>query len=120
MLILVQRKILVTIPAIHLHPETKMSFVLCVFQAPYESLISICFFCTALQLLKKNNRMNSNVMPAIVQIDRENLRQLVTEVKETLATDYRPENVLKHKSFGLTDLWKCRKSMRTATSLRRF
>ena len=65
--------------------------------------------------------MNSNVMPSIVQIERENLRQLVKEVKETLATDYTVNTVTsKQRSFGVADLWNCHKRRRTATSLRRF
>ena len=64
--------------------------------------------------------MKSNVMPSIIKIDREGLEELMTEVKETLATDYKPmEVVVKQKSFGITDLWNCRKKMRTAKSFSR-
>jgi hypothetical protein len=74
-----------------------------------------------LQLLLKKQKMKSNVMPAIVQIGTEQLRELMTEVKETLAMDYQPKvAVIKQRSFGVTDLWNCRKNMRTAKSLRRF
>lgn len=65
--------------------------------------------------------MNSNVMPSIVKIERENLRKLVEEVKETLATDINIDHqVCKQKSFGITDLWNMHRTMRTATSLRRY
>lgn len=63
---------------------------------------------------------NSNVMTSIVQIEGEELRQLVTEVKETLATNL--QVVVKAnqtKKFTAVDLWKCRNRMRTASSLRR-
>ena len=64
---------------------------------------------------------NSNVMPSIVQIERESLRQLVTEVKETLATDLNVNSAVeKQKSFGVVDLWNLHKKRRTATSMRRY
>ncbi len=65
--------------------------------------------------------MNSNVIPSIVKIEKESLRKLVEEVKETLA-----DNIItgtlgtKQKSFGIVDLWNRRKSMRTATSMRKY
>lgn len=65
--------------------------------------------------------MNSNVMPSIVKIERENLRKLVEEVKETLATDINMNSqVCKQKSFGVTDLWNMHRKMHTAASLRRY
>ena len=63
---------------------------------------------------------NSNVMPSIVQIERNNLRALVTEVKETLATNWNNNtSVEKQKSFGAVDLWNCHNRRRTAASQRR-
>ena len=63
---------------------------------------------------------DSNVMPSIVQIEGEQLRQLVTEVKETLATNLQMGvKSAKPKRFTTVDLWKCQKKMRTASSLRR-
>ncbi len=63
--------------------------------------------------------MNSNVLPAVVQIDRKNLKNLVTEVKETLATDLPGQlPTLKNKKFGIVDLWNCQKTLRTAASRR--
>ena len=65
--------------------------------------------------------MNSNVMHSIVQIERGNLRKLVEEVKETLATDIDTNTgFTKQRSFGLVDLWNCHRSIRTATSLRKY
>ena len=64
--------------------------------------------------------MKSNVMPSIVQIEKEKLRNLVTEVKETVATDINlKSNKIKDKKFGIADLWNCQNMMRTAASLRR-
>ena len=63
---------------------------------------------------------NSNVMTSIVQIEGEELRQLVTEVKETLATNLQLDvKSAKPKRFTIIDLWKCQNKMRTASSLRR-
>lgn len=64
--------------------------------------------------------MNSKSMPSIVQIDKENLRQLVTEVKETIATNINLQPAdIKNKKFGVTDLWNSQRSIRTAVSMRR-
>ncbi len=64
--------------------------------------------------------MNSKVMPSIVQIEEESLKQLVTEVKETLATNisFQPK-VAKQKKFGIADLWNCHRTIRTAVSMRK-
>ena len=62
----------------------------------------------------------SNVMTSIVQIEGEELRQLVIEVKETLATNLQLEvNSGIPRRFTTVDLWKCQNKMRTASSLRR-
>ena len=59
-------------------------------------------------------------MSSIVQIDKENLMKLVSEVKETIATDINYKNKQNtHKKFGIVDMWNCKRSMRTASSLRR-
>jgi hypothetical protein len=59
-------------------------------------------------------------MPSIIQIEEESLKQLVTEVKETLATDVilKPAKV-KNKRFGIVDMWNCQRNVRTAISMRR-
>lgn len=59
--------------------------------------------------------MKSNVMPSIVQIEAEELKELVREVKETVAVDV--INAKKEKtgtSFGAIDLWKVRRNVKTA------
>ncbi len=65
--------------------------------------------------------MESNVMPSIVKIEKESLKKLVEEVKETLATDIKTGIVgTKQKSFGIVDLWNRHRSLRTATSMRKY
>ncbi len=65
--------------------------------------------------------MNSNVMPSIVKIEKESLRKLVVEVKETLATNIHTGTLgRKLKSFGIVDLWNRQRSLRTATSMRKY
>ena len=57
--------------------------------------------------------MNSNAMPAIVQIDTDNLKKLTTEVKETVADAViGVNNAQTRKSFGITDLWAIRKNVK--------
>ena len=64
--------------------------------------------------------MNSNVMPSIVQIEKENLEKLVTQVKETLATNINLQPTkIKNKRFGIVDLWNCQRNVRTAASMRK-
>jgi translation elongation factor EF-1beta len=64
--------------------------------------------------------MNSNVMPSIVQIEKENLKELVTQVKETLATNINLQpSKIKNKRFGIVDLWNCQRNVRTAVSMRK-
>lgn len=59
-------------------------------------------------------------MTSIVQIEGEELRQLVSEVKETLATNlHHVAKANQPKRFTTVDLWKCQNRMRTASSLRR-
>lgn len=71
--------------------------------------------------------MTNNVMPSIIQIEEESLKQLVTEVKEKLATDVNlptgqasliPTKA-KNKKFGIVDMWNCQRNVRTAVSMRR-
>jgi hypothetical protein len=64
--------------------------------------------------------MTSNVMPSIIQIEEESLKKLVTEVKETLATDLNlGTRTPKNKKFGIVDMWNCQRNVRTAVSMRR-
>lgn len=58
--------------------------------------------------------MKSNVMPSIVQIEANELKQLVSEVKETVATGVLPVNRKKvNHRFGAVDMWKLRRGMKT-------
>ncbi len=64
--------------------------------------------------------MNSNVMPSIIQIEKENLEKLVTQVQETLATNINLQPTkIKNKTFGIVDLWNCQRNVRTAISMRK-
>ena len=62
--------------------------------------------------------MKSDVMPSIVQMEAEVLRQLVTEVRETIATDMKPVKATR-PSFGIVDLWNIRRKMKSAKTLLR-
>jgi hypothetical protein len=63
--------------------------------------------------------MKSIVMPipiaiGTVQLDEEIKKQLLHEVKETLATD---SNVKNRKRFTAADLWNLKRNMRTVSYL---
>ena len=65
--------------------------------------------------------MKSNVMPSIVQIEANQLKQLVSEVRETVATGIVVNNAKKTTlSFGIVDLWNIRRGMKTARLARRW
>ncbi len=53
--------------------------------------------------------MNSNVKPSIIDMEAEELRKLVTEVRETVAT---AEN--NKQTFSAADLWNIQKNMKSA------
>lgn len=62
--------------------------------------------------------MNSDVMPSRVQMEANLLKQLVEEVKETIATGAEmPENL--KPSFGTVDLWNIQSTGRYARVRRR-
>ena len=56
--------------------------------------------------------MNSNATNSIINMEPEELKELVKEVKETVATNAKQE-------FSAADLWRIQKLMRTAQSSRR-
>lgn len=58
--------------------------------------------------------MNSNVKNSIIKMEADELSKLVTEVKETVAT-----NVNEKQIFSAADLWNIQKTMRTAQKLSR-
>jgi hypothetical protein len=60
--------------------------------------------------------MKSIAMPKTVQVDEEIRKQLLQEVKETLATDI---VIKKRKRFTAADMWKLQKNSRTANDLMR-
>ena len=51
---------------------------------------------------------------SVIQMKGETFRQLVTEVKETIAIVDFPEPA--RRSFGLIDMWNIRRNARSATS----
>lgn len=55
-------------------------------------------------------------MPSIVQMEYGVLETLLTEVKETLATDVKMP-APKKQSFSVVDLWKIRRNLKSASSL---
>ena len=63
--------------------------------------------------------MKNDVMPSIVQMETEELKQLTAEVKETVATGIQLPKT-KTKSFGVVDMWNIRRNAKqTSDWLRR-
>ena len=60
--------------------------------------------------------MNSNVMPSRVRMEPALLQQLVTEVKETVATGIKMNESAKQSSFKAIDLWSIRRKGRFVNS----
>ena len=65
--------------------------------------------------------MKNDVMPSIVQMEADDLRQLTAEVKETIATNIK---LAKEKSispsFGLVvDVWNIRRNAKSASGMMR-
>lgn len=64
--------------------------------------------------------MKSNVMPSIVKLEANELKNLVAEVKETVATGVVSMNSKRIPSrFGIVDLWNIQRNTRRATLHRR-
>lgn len=63
--------------------------------------------------------MKTNVMPSVIQIEKESLNKLIAEVKETIAHDIKVPSKGIHKKFGIADLWNCHRNIRSAVSMRR-
>ncbi|MBL7757097.1 MAG: hypothetical protein J0H92_07665 [Sphingobacteriales bacterium] len=59
--------------------------------------------------------MKSDVMPSIIQMEADELKSLLTEVKETVATVVMPE--AKKASFGTVDMWNIRKGAKSASNM---
>lgn len=61
------------------------------------------------------NSIKSDVKPGMIQLDKDELRQLCCEVKETIAgVIVFPGEKVKETSFGLADLWSMQRKMKTA------
>lgn len=58
--------------------------------------------------------MKSNVMPSLVQMDAEELRNLTAEVKETVATDVELPTAMK-RTFTAADMWNIRRNAKSAS-----
>jgi len=58
--------------------------------------------------------MNLDERSSVVRMKGETFRQLVTEVKETIAIVDFPEPAT--RSFGLIDMWNIRRNARSASS----
>ena len=64
--------------------------------------------------------MKNDVVPSVVQMEAEELRQLMAEVKETIATNVKLVNKEPvSRSFGIADLWNIRKNGKSATAMMR-
>jgi hypothetical protein len=57
--------------------------------------------------------MKNDVMPSIVQMEPDELKVLLTEVKETVAAGFKMPKTTK-KSFSAADLWSIRRNARSA------
>lgn len=62
--------------------------------------------------------MKNDVMPSIVQMDADELKNLLTEVKETVATGYQMPEEPK-RLFTVADLWSIRSKAKSASNLMR-
>ncbi|MCR6720739.1 MAG: hypothetical protein NVV59_10695 [Chitinophagaceae bacterium] len=62
--------------------------------------------------------MKNDVMPSIVQMDADELKTLLTEVKETVA-DINVLTEVKNNKFGMVDMWNIRKGAWSATAMLR-
>ncbi|HQR94000.1 MAG: hypothetical protein B7Y15_09080 [Bacteroidetes bacterium 24-39-8] len=64
--------------------------------------------------------MRNDTKTAIVQMEANVLAELLTEVKETIASNINlNELVSKKQPYGIVDLWNMRRNSRTATYRRR-
>jgi hypothetical protein len=61
--------------------------------------------------------MKNGVMPSIVQMDADDLKVLLTEVKETVASDFKEPELA--KKFSVADMWNIRKQAKSASSMLR-
>jgi len=57
--------------------------------------------------------MKCDVKPSLVQLEKEELQKLCSEVKETVATEINLP-AKETTSFGITNLWRLQRSIKTA------
>ena len=60
--------------------------------------------------------MNQNVMPSLVQLDQETLKNLVAEVQETVAIEF---SYPKARLFTAANLWKIRRGRKLTDRITR-
>ncbi|MDE3236903.1 MAG: hypothetical protein KGO81_13195 [Bacteroidota bacterium] len=58
--------------------------------------------------------MDTQTRKVVMEIEREELQQLVNEVKETVATDISNHTPLKAQVFCAADLWNLQRKMKPA------
>jgi hypothetical protein len=61
--------------------------------------------------------MKNDVMPSIVRMDADELKTLLTQVKETVATEF--EMAEQAKKFSTADMWNIRKNAKSASAMLR-
>jgi len=63
--------------------------------------------------------MKNDVMPSVVQMEAELLQRLVTEVKETVATDVHVPKAKKNV-LRVVDVWNIQRNMKSASRRRKW
>jgi hypothetical protein len=58
--------------------------------------------------------MNYDVKPSVIQMEKETFKQLMAEVKETIAV-IEPKS--DKSSFGVVDIWNIRRNAKSASSM---
>ncbi len=86
----------------------------------YISLPDCTASLTYKDLLKKNKHsyMKSEAKGIVMPINKNEMRDLMKETKETLAADVIRQSH-EHRTFSTVDLWNARKNQRTMASMRR-
>jgi hypothetical protein len=60
--------------------------------------------------------MKNDVMPSIVQMDADELKTLLTETKETVATGFELNRV-SNRSFSVADMWNIRRKAKSSSAM---
>lgn len=63
--------------------------------------------------------MKQETMSVVIPINKQHMKELTSETKETLATNVVVTNA-SNRTLGSVDLWNFRKNQRTTTSMRRW